>query len=105
MFFANYILLVAGILGCYYVIVILFDLLESNNKSLQGTSYAIQFAKTEKPVAISEDHVDVSGPDNFPMDTNEKKIRPQKPSPDGPETSRRSPIIGLGLETLTGEPL
>ena len=105
MLFANYISFVMGIFGCYYVIVILFDLLKSSNKSLEVTTYAIQFDKTEEPVFISDERVEDRRPDNSPTDTNEKKILPQKPSPDGPEASGRSPIIGLGLETLTGEPL
>jgi hypothetical protein len=101
--FTKYISIVLGILGCYYFIIILFDLLRSGNKPVQVTTHAVQFDKTEKPVVIfDEPGEDVQG-ENSPPDADAKKYMPREPLVSSRETKRKSPLIDLGLETLSGE--
>ena len=102
--FTKYISIVLGILGCYYFIIILFDLLRSGNKPVQATTHAVEFDKTEKPVVIFNEPDEDIQPENFRTDANAKKYMPREPSTYSSETKRKTPLIDLGLETVSGEP-
>ena len=53
MVFSKFISIVFGILGSYYFIIILFDVLQSNSKVSQVTTHTVQFDASEKPMTIS----------------------------------------------------
>ena len=101
--FTKFISIVLGILGFYYIFIILFDLLRSGNKPVQVTTHAVQFNKTEKPVVIFDEPVEDIQTENSQTDANEKKYMPRDPFAFGRETKRKSPLIDLGLETVSGE--
>ena len=95
--------MVLGILGCYYFMVILFDLLKSNTKAVQVTTHTVQFGKPEKPVVVSDETEKNASRVNSESDTKVIRFLPLEPREDK-ETRRQSPIVDLGLETLSGEP-
>jgi hypothetical protein len=101
--FATYISIVLGILGFYYFIVILFDLLKSGNKSVQVTTHTVQFPEYEKPVIISDKPEEIKPPATSGSDENLKKYLPPDDSDENKKIKRKAPIVDLGLETISGE--
>ncbi len=102
--FTKFISIILGILGCYYFIIILFDLLRSGNEPVQVTTHALQFDKTEKPVVIFGDPAEDIPTENSRSDVDEKKYLPRGPLAKSHQTKKKSPIVDLGLETVSGEP-
>lgn len=99
--FTKYFSIILGILGCYYFIIILFDLLRSGNKPVQVTTHAVQFDKTEKPVMISDGYEEDIHGKKFRMDGDANNYKLAKSH----ETKKKSPLVDLRLETISGEPL
>ena len=103
MVFSKFISFLFGFLGSYYFIIILFDLLKSNNKVTQVTTHAVQFPKYEKPVIISDEQEESIKPVNPGIEENLKKYLPAGDSVQTVAVKRKAPIIDLGLETLSGD--
>ena len=103
--FTKFISIVLGILGRYYFIIILFDLLRSGNKPVQVTTHDVQFNKTEKPVVIFGDPGEDIQAEISLTSGNAKKYMSSEPPAYSRETKRKTPLIDLGLETVSGEPL
>lgn len=102
MVFSKFISIVFGILGSYYFIIILFDMLQSNSKVAQVTTHAIQFDTSEKPVMISDEAEKSLQPVNPLTQGILKNYLPQEDSLRIRKLKANSPIIDLGLETLSG---
>ena len=104
MIFNKFIIIVGGLLGIYYFIIILFDLLKSNNNLVQATNHSVQFEKSQKPVIISGDSEEMNLPVNLVIDENIKKYSPPD---DGTKSEgaveKKSPIVDLGLETISAD--
>ena len=99
--FTKFFSIVLEILCCYYFIIIVFDLLKSANKPVQVTTHKVQFDKIPKPVVVSGDPgEDIDGDNSF---TDEDPID-HKPPAQNKKTKKKSPLIDLGLETISGEP-
>jgi hypothetical protein len=103
MSFSKFISIVFGILGSYYFIILLFDVLKSNNKVTQVTTHAVQFDRYEKPVIISDEPEESVKEINPGIEENLKKYLPAEDSVQPREVKRKAPIIDLGLETLSGD--
>ena len=104
MAFSKFISIVVGVLGSYYFIIILFDLLQSNSKVAQVKTHAVQFDTSEKPVIISggtEESVQVA---NLGTEENLKNYLSQEDFLRIRKVKENSPMIDLGLETLSGNP-
>ena len=104
MTFNKFIIIIGGFLGIYYFVIILFDLLKSNNSIVHATNHSVQFEKSEKPIIISEDSQEKNHPVNLKIDENIKKYLPSDDlvkSEGG--VKRKSPLIDLGLETISGD--
>jgi glycosylphosphatidylinositol transamidase (GPIT) subunit GPI8 len=102
--FSKFISIVSGILGSYYFIIILFDVLKSNTDVAQITTHAVQFDRCEKPVVISDGWEENAQPINTETEENFKKYLPPEESIKTDEVKKKSPMIDLGLETLSGNP-
>jgi hypothetical protein len=103
MLFSKFISVVFGILGSYYFIIILFDILKSNNKVTQVTTHTVQFDRSEKPVIISDEPEESAKAINPGIEENLKKYLVVEDSIHPREVKRKAPIIDLGLETLSGD--
>jgi hypothetical protein len=103
MVFSKFISFLFGFLGGYYFIIILFDILKSNNKVTQVTTHAVQFPKYEKPVIISDEQEESIKSINPGIEENLKKYLPAEDSVQTGAVKRMAPIIDLGLETLSGD--
>lgn len=104
MAFSKFISIVSGILGSYYFIIIVFDLLQSISKVAQVTTHAVQFDTSEKPVIISGDTEESVQVVNPGTEENLKNYLPQEDSLRIRKVKANSPMIDLGLETLSGDP-
>ena len=104
MTFNKFIIIIGELLGIYYFIIILFDLLKSNNSVVQTTNHSVQFEKSEKTIIISGDSEEMNLPVNFGIDENIKKYLPSDDvvKSEG-AVEKKSPIIDLGLETISGD--
>ena len=101
--FTKYISIVLAILGFYYIIVILFDLLKSGNRPVQVTTHAVKFPEYEKPVIISDEPEKIVQSINPGIDENLEKYFPREESVQNRNIKRKTPIIDLGLETVSGD--
>jgi len=102
MAFSKFISIVFGILGSYYFIIILFDVLQSNNKVAQVTNHTVQFDTSEKPVIVSDEAEKSPQPINQGTEENLKNYLPQEDPLRIRKVKTNSPMIDLGLETLSG---
>ena len=102
--FTKYISIVQGILGCYYIIIIVFDLLKSGNKAVQVTTHGVQFDKIPKPVVITGDPGENIDQDNSFTGKNLIDHKPPKAAVQSKKAKKKTPLIDLGLETISGEP-
>jgi glycosylphosphatidylinositol transamidase (GPIT) subunit GPI8 len=102
--FSRFISIVFGILGSYYFIIILFDMLKSNNNVAQVISHAVEFDRSEKPVIISDGWEENAQPINIETEENLKRYLPPEESIKTDEVKKKSPMIDLGLETVSGDP-
>lgn len=100
--FSKFISIVFGILGSYYFIIILFDVLQSNSKVAQVTTHIVQFDTSEKPVIVLDEAEERPQPVNQGTEENLKNYLPQEGSFQVREVKANSPMIDLGLETLSG---
>lgn len=104
MTFNKFIIIIGGFLGIYYFVIILFDLLKSNNSIVHATNHSVQFEKSEKPIIISEDSQEKNHPVNLGIDENIKKYLPSEDGIKNEDVVKKnSPIIDLGLETISGD--
>jgi hypothetical protein len=102
--FTKFFSIVLEILCCYYFIIIVFDLLKSANKPVEVTTHTVQFDKIPKPVVISGDPgEDIDGDNSF-TDENLIDHKPPKLAAQSKKTKKKTPLIDLGLETISGEP-
>ena len=100
----KFIIIIGGFLGMYYFVIILFDLLKSNNSVVQATNHSVQFEKSEKPIIISGDSEEMNLPVNLGIDGNIKKYLSSEDSVKNENVIKKnSPIIDLGLETISGD--
>jgi hypothetical protein len=104
MTFNKFIIIIGAFLGTYYFVIILFDLLKSKNNIVNTFKHSVQFEKSQKPIIISGDSEEMNLPVNLGIDENIKKYLPS----DGVVISegaaeKKSPIIDLGLETISGD--
>ena|SRR6185312_10060618 len=99
MTFSKFISLVFGILGGYYFIIILFDVLKSNSKIAQVTNNVVQFDTIEKPEIVSSEPEEILQSTNTKSEENFKKYLP----PEENVQTKNSPLIDLGLETISGD--
>lgn len=83
--FSKFISIVLGILGSYYFIIILFDVLKSATPAVSATDHTIRFENKEKPVIIIDEPVRHEG--------RERRI----------DLAIKSSVVDLGLETISGE--
>lgn len=100
--FSKFISIVFEILGCYYFIIILFDMLQSNSKVAQVTTHSVQFDTSEKPVVVSDEVEENLQRSQQGAEGNLKNYLPPEESLQVREIKKNSPIIDLGLETLSG---
>ncbi|HEY5393612.1 MAG TPA: hypothetical protein VIJ57_15920 [Hanamia sp.] len=98
--FNKFISIVPGILGSYYFIIILFDLIKSNNRAAPVTTHAVQFEGSDKPVQVSDEPEESVQISNSKSEQNLKKYLP--PDYTG-QVESKSPVVDLGLETLSGD--
>ena len=104
MIFNKFIIIIGVFLGIYYFIIILFDLLKSSNSVVHATNHSVQFEKSEKPIIISEDSQEKNLPVNVGIDENIKKYLPPEDVVKNEDVVKKSsPIIDLGLETISGD--
>ena len=104
MLFNKFITIIGAFLGTYYFIIILFDLLKSNSSVVQATNHSVQFEKSEKPIIISGDSEEINLPGNLGIDENIKKYLPPDDLVKREDVVKKnSPIIDLGLETISGD--
>jgi len=99
--FSKFIAIVLGILGSYYFIILLFDLLKSNSRDVQAVNHTVHFETNENPIfvadeatATSSNRENMESPENFLPAEREKQ---------GNGIKMKSPMIDLGLETLSGD--
>lgn len=102
MAFNKFISFVFGILGSYYFIIILFDVLKSN-KVAQVTTHTVQFDRDEKPVIIADEWEENVQPTNRETEESTKKYLSEEESIKPVEVKKKSPMIDLGLETISGD--
>ena len=104
MIFNKFIIIIGRFLGIYYFVIVLFDLLKSNNRIVQSTNHLVHFEKSEKPIIISEDSQEKNPPVNVGIDENIKKYLPSDDVVKNEDVLKKSsPIIDLGLETISGD--
>ena len=104
MTFNKPITIISAFLGIYYFVIILFDLLKSNNSIVNATNHSVQFEKSEKPIIISDDSQEKNSPVNVGIDENTKKYLPSGDVAKNEDVvNKSSPIIDLGLETISGD--
>ena len=104
MVFNKFIIIIVGVLGIYYFVIIFFDLLKSNNSIVQATNHSVQFEKSEKPIIISEDSQEKNHLVNLGIDENIKKYLPLDDVVKNEDVVKKSsPIIDLGLEIISGD--
>ena len=101
MSFSKFITIVLGILGSYYFIILLFDLLKSNGRDVQAINHTVHFQKNENPVFVADESTaptfkpgNMENPLNFLPAERENQANGIK---------MKSPMIDLGLETLSGD--
>ena len=102
--FSKFISIVSGILGSYYLILILFDLIKSNNRVAQVATHAVKFEGPDKPVLVSDETEESAQLNNSGRREYLKKYLPRDYTVQTREVESKSPVIDLGLETLSGEP-
>jgi len=101
--FNKFISIILGILGSYYFIIILFDVLKSSTPGVQATNHTIQFESKENPVIIAEE---LERSERFfnPEDKkNHEKYLPAEGRKREVDFKMKSPMIDLGLETISGD--
>lgn len=103
MLFSKFISIVFGILGSYYFIIILFDVLQSNSKVPQVTTHTVQFDTSEKPMTISYEAEESVQPVIPEREENLKTYLPSDKFFQVREVKKNSPLVDLGLETLSGD--
>lgn len=97
--FSKFITIVFGILGSYYFIILLFDLLKSNGRDVQAVNHTVHFEKNENPVFVADEATSVN-PGNL---ENHENFLPVERENQGNGIKMKSPMIDLGLETLSGD--
>ena len=104
MTFNKFIIIIGEFLGIYYFVIILFDLLKSNNSIVHATNHSVQFEKSEKPIIITEDSHEKKSPVNVGIDENIKKYLPSEDVVKNEDVVKKSsPLVDLGLETISGD--
>lgn len=103
MTFSKFISFVFGVLGSYYFIIILFDVLKSNNKIAQVTTHVVQFDTIEKPEIVSSEPQEILQSTNTKSEEDFKKYLPPKDNVQTKVDKKKSPLIDLGLETISGD--
>ena len=98
--FSKFITIVLGILGSYYFIILLFDLLRSNGRDVQAINHTVHFEKNENPVFVADKSTETSF--NRDME-NPENFLPAEKEKQGNDIKMKSPMIDLGLETLSGD--
>lgn len=103
MSFSKFISIVLGILGSYYFIIILFDILKSGTQTVQANNHIIRFENKETPIIVAEDPKRSesflsSGESSESNKYSKTEDREFKIDP-----VMKSPEINLGLETLSGD--
>jgi len=99
--FSKFIAIVLGILGSYYFIILLFDLLKSNGRDVQAINHTVHFEKNENPVFVANESTTPSfNPGNM---ENHENFLPAERENQGNGIKMKSPMIDLGLETLSGD--
>ena len=101
--FSKFISIVLGILGSYYFIIILFDVLKSTTQTVQATNHTIQFENKENPVIIAEEPERSERFFNPEDKKNHEKYLPAEGRKRNVDFKMKSPMIDLGLETISGE--
>ncbi|HET7119380.1 MAG TPA: hypothetical protein VFI29_22990 [Hanamia sp.] len=99
--FSQFISIVLGILGSYYFIIILFDVLKSNSPAVQATNHTIRFESREDPVIIAEEPERIERLSNSEDKKSHEKYLPAEERE--VRFKMKSPMIDLGLETISGE--
>jgi len=74
--FHQFISIVSGILGSYYLIIILFDLIKSNNRVAPVTTHAVKFEGPDKPVLVSDEKEESAQFNNSEKEEYLKKYLP-----------------------------
>lgn len=101
--FSQFISIVLGILGSYYFIIILFDVLKSSTSTVQATNHTIQFENKENPVIIAEEPERSVQSFNAENKKSREKYLPAEGREREVDFNMKSPMIDLGLETISGE--
>lgn len=101
--FSKFISIVLGILGSYYFIIVLFDVLKSRTHVIQPINHAIQFESNEEPVVIVDDPKRSESFFNPDRSGNHERYFPTHKSGSDIDSKLKSPIIDLGLETISGD--
>lgn len=101
--FSQFISVILGILGSYYFIIILFDILRSGAPAVQATNHTIQFESKESPVIIAEEPERSERFFNPEEKKSVKKYLPAEEHEYEADFTMKSPIIDLGLETISGD--
>jgi hypothetical protein len=98
--FSKFIAIVLGILGSYYFIILLFDLMKSHSRSVQAINHTVHFEKNENPVFVADESTATSFKRNM---ENPGNFLPAEKEKQGSDIKMKSPMIDLGLETLSGD--
>jgi hypothetical protein len=101
--FSKFISIVLETLGSYYFIMILFDVLKSNNEVGQRINHRVHFDLAEIPVIVSDEPEENFQAINSEASKNLEKYVPVEDSFKAVEIKENSPIIDLGLETISGD--
>ena len=101
--FSHFISVVLGIFGSYYFIVILFDILKSSAPAVQATNHTVQFESKENPVIIAEEPEKSEKFFNTEDKNSPEKYLPAEERKRKVDFTTKSPMIDLGLETISGE--
>jgi len=99
--FSKFITIVLGILGSYYFIILLFDLLKSNGRDVQAINHTVHFEKNENSVFVAHESKATSF--NRRNMENPENFLPEERQIQGNGIKMKSSIIDLGLETLSGD--
>ena len=102
--FHQFISIVSGILGSYYLILILFDLIKSNNRIAPVTTHTVKFEGPDKPVLVSDETEESAQFNNSQREEYLKKYLPPDYTGQKRKDENKSPVIDLRLETISGEP-
>lgn len=105
MTFSTFISTLGLVWGCYYLLIILFDLLKTSNQPAEVTAHHVQF-EPENPVLINDETIKTNhlGYNDKSFNSHQEYLpKENRIGLNEPDTSK-CVLVDLGLETISGEP-